>query len=100
VRKNERRKQGEKNEGSDKFRVNREAGDLAVAMEDEDFGFASRTDNALKKIVTSGNERANGKEAVRNDEPKVGFSLAQKSNLSLDGRIDVLLFWHKLSNIR
>ncbi|XP_012230894.1 uncharacterized protein [Linepithema humile] len=39
-------------------------------MEDEDFGFASRTDNALKKILTVSNERANGEEAVRNDKPK------------------------------
>lgn len=65
----------EENGGSDEFRVNREAGDLA--MEDEDFGFASRADNALKKVLTVSNERTDGeKGAVRNDGPKVGFSLA------------------------
>lgn len=47
-------------------------------MEDEDFGFAKRTDNVLKKILTISNEQTR-KDTVHNVEqlicspPKVGF---------------------------
>lgn len=48
-------------------------------MEDEDFGFAKRTDNVLKKILTVSNEQTH-KDRVHNVEqlcspPKVGFLL-------------------------
>ncbi|XP_011643676.1 uncharacterized protein LOC105431284 [Pogonomyrmex barbatus] len=50
-------------------------------MEDEDFGFAKRTDNVLRKALTVGNERTH-KNTIHNDEQricspsKVGFLLA------------------------
>lgn len=51
-------------------------------MENEDFGFARRTDNVLRKIRTVSNEQMDNKNIIRNDEQricssfKVGFLFA------------------------
>lgn len=45
-------------------------------MEDEDFGFAKRTDNVLKKILTVNNDTAHNVEQLIYSPPKVGFLLA------------------------
>ncbi|KAL6262404.1 hypothetical protein P5V15_007491 [Pogonomyrmex californicus] len=39
-------------------------------MEDEDFGFAKRTDNVLRKALTVGNERTH-KNTIHNDEQRI-----------------------------
>lgn len=44
-------------------------------MEDEDFGFAKRTDNVLKKVLTVNNDTIHNIEQLI-CSPKVGFLLA------------------------
>lgn len=52
-------------------------------MENEDFGFAKRSDNVMRKIHTVSNEQTNDN-IIRNDEQricsssKVGFLFAQR----------------------
>lgn len=53
-------------------------------MENEDFGFAKRSDNVMRKIHTVSNEQTDDNNTIRNNEQrifspsKVGFLFAQR----------------------
>jgi len=63
-------------------------------MEDEDFGFTRRKDNALKKVLVVNNEYTDDAAKLRNDEqricspPKVGSSQRSFMERNLIASID------------